>query len=97
MRVVEPVDQVQVAGPARARTHRELARRLRLGGRGERRRLLVPHMHPVDAALRGAPGAADRIDHGIEAVADDAVDALDSGVDEGGHELVGDGLRHGGS
>ena len=51
VRVVQAVDEVQVARAARACAHGELARELSFGRRCERRRLLVAHVDPVDAAL----------------------------------------------
>ena len=51
VRVVQAVDEVQVARAARARAHGKLARELGLGRCCERRRLLVAHVDPVDAAL----------------------------------------------
>ena len=57
VRVEQPVDQVQVARSAAARAHRELAGQRGLGGRRERRRLLVADVDPGD---RRRPGAARR-------------------------------------
>ena len=51
VRVVQAVDEVQVARAARARAHGELACQLSFGRRCERRRFLVAHVDPVDAAL----------------------------------------------
>ena len=48
VRVVQTVDQVQIAGAATAGTHGQLSRQLRLGAGREGRRFLVANMHPVD-------------------------------------------------
>jgi len=87
VRIEESVDQVQVAGPAAPRTHRELARELRVGGSGERRRFLVPHVDPVDATA-----LPDGVCYGVQAVADDPVDAPDPGLGERFHEPFGYGV-----
>jgi hypothetical protein len=41
---------------------------------------LVAHVHPVDPAASRSTAAADRVDHRIEAVADDAIDPLYAGL-----------------
>jgi hypothetical protein len=62
-----------VAGPAAPGADCQSAGQLCLGGRSERARLLVADVDPLDPV-----GPADRVDDRIEAVADDAVDALDA-------------------
>ena len=57
-----------------------------VGAGGEGADLLVADMQPFDAA-----GAAQRVGEAVEAVADDAVDALDAGGGENLDHLVGDG------
>ena len=69
--VEQAVDQVQVAGAAAAGADRELAGQMRVGAGGEGRDLLVPDMQPVDLAL-----PAQCVGEPVQAVADDAVDAL---------------------
>mgnify|MGYP003694065471 CR=1 FL=1 len=49
--IVQPVDQVQVARAAAAGADGELAGEVRLGARGEGRRLLVPHVDPSELVL----------------------------------------------
>jgi hypothetical protein len=61
---------------------------MRLGTGREGRDLLVTDMHPCDPAL-----PADRVGQAVQAVADDAVDALDAGGREGLGELIGDGCH----
>ena len=90
VRVVQAVDEVQVAWAARARAHGELACELSLGRSRERRRLLVAHVNPVDAALLGAAGFAHGVDDWVEGIADNAVDPMDSRVDELSHDLFRD-------
>ena len=51
VRVVQAVDEVQVARAARACAHGKLAGELSFGRCSERRRFLVAHVDPVDAAL----------------------------------------------
>jgi hypothetical protein len=54
----------------------------------ERARLLVADVDPFDPV-----GAADRVDDRVEAVADDAVDALHAGLAEDVDQLLGQGRR----
>ena len=44
-------------------------------------------MDPVDATLGRASGSTDRVDDGIERVTDDAVDAVDTRIEDGPAEL----------
>ena len=60
-----------------------------VGAGGEGGDFLVAHMQPFDAAT-----PADRVGEAVEAVADDAVDALHAGGGENLDHLVGDGLGH---
>ena len=64
--VVQPVDQVQVAGAAGARAGREVAGELRLRAGREGGGLLVADVDPVDAALPFAAASAHGIDDGIQ-------------------------------
>jgi hypothetical protein len=41
---------MQITGAATTGAHRQLARKMRLGGGGKRGTLLVAHMHPLDFA-----------------------------------------------
>ena len=47
-------------------------------------------VNPVDAALLRAAGLAHGVDDGVERIADNAVDPMDSRVDELGHDLFRD-------
>ena len=87
VRVVQAVDEVQVARAAGACAHGELARELGLGRRCERRRFLVAHVDPVDAALLRAACLAHGVNDGVERVADNAVDPVDPSVNELCHDL----------
>jgi hypothetical protein len=51
VRVIQAVDQVQVARPAAGRAHRQLAGHSRLASCGEGRALLVPHVQPGDTSV----------------------------------------------
>ncbi len=84
MRVEQAVDQMQIAGAAGARAHRKAPGHLGFAGGGEGGDLLVADMDPFDGAA-----AAQRLGQGIQAVADDAVDALDAGLFERCHEQIG--------
>ena len=75
MRVEEPVDEMQVARPAGARTDRQIARHLGFAGGGESRNLLMPDMHPFDRAP-----ASQRLRETVQTVAHDPVNALDAGI-----------------
>ena len=81
--IEQAVDQVQIARSAAAGADRELAGQMRLGARREGRDFLVPDMHPFDLAL-----AANRVGQPIQAVADDAVDPLDTCCGEDFRELI---------
>jgi len=91
MRVVQAVDQVQVAGAAAARAGHEPVGQLCLRPSCERADLLMPHMYPIDAVV-----AADGVHHGVEAVPYNPVHAPHPGGEQDLDELVGDGpLCHG--
>ena len=62
--VVETVDQMRIARPAAAGTHRQPTGQRRVGGRGEGRRLLVAHVLPRDVL-----GPSDRVGEPVETVA----------------------------
>lgn len=83
--VVQTVDEVEVAGPAGAGAGGEPAGDLCLGAGGEGGGLLVPDVDPVDGGV-----AAHRVDDGVEAVADHAVEALDSRAGQDVDELFRD-------
>jgi hypothetical protein len=89
--IEQTVDEVQIARSAAACADGQLAGQMRLGTGGECGDLLVPDMEPFDLAL-----TADGIRQPVEAVADDAVDALDAYGGEGFDELVSYSLCHGG-
>ena len=60
-----------------------------LGTRREGGNLFVPDMHPLDLAV-----AANGVGNAVEAVADDAVDPLDTRRREGFGELISYGSCH---
>jgi len=78
-----------VSRPAAARADGQLSRQMRLGAGRECGDLLVPYVEPLDLAM-----AADGIRQSIEAVADNAIDALDTRGSQRFHELVSNDPRH---
>lgn len=94
--VVQAVDQVQVARTARAGARDEFTGDLGIGAGCERSGFLVAHVDPVDPTFRRTAGAAHGVDHRVETVADDAVDAADAGVLKLSDELISNGC-HGSS
>src|SRR4029077_16369047 len=80
---------MQIAWTATPGTYREFAGQMRLGARGESGDLLVPDVHPLDLAL-----PADGIRNAVQAIADNAIDALDAGCREDLGELIRHCLRH---
>ena len=78
---------MQVAGAATAGADRQAPGDMGVGAGGEGGDLLVADMQPLDAAR-----AAKRVGEPVQAVADDALDALHSGGGENLDHLVGDGL-----
>ena len=87
--VEETVDEMQVTGAAAAGADREVAGDMGVGAGGEGCDLFVAHVQPFDPA---AP--ANGVGEAVEAVADDAVDALHARRGENFNHLVGDGLGH---
>jgi hypothetical protein len=81
---------VQVARPARPRAHREGACELSLSGSGERARLLVAHLHPLDTV-----GATNCVHNRVKTVAHDAVDVPHPCGDQLAHQLIGNGTGAG--
>jgi hypothetical protein len=63
LRVEQAVDQMEIARPAAACTHRQLSGQRRVGGRRERRGLLVTYVLPSDFT-----GTPDRVGETVEAV-----------------------------
>ena len=87
--VEETVDEMQIAGAAAAGADGEVPRDMGVGAGGEGGDLFVAHVQPFDPA---AP--ANGVGEAVQAVAHDAVDALNSSGDEHLDHLVGDGLGH---
>ena len=81
--VVQAVDQVQVAGAAAAGADCQLTGELRLRPGRERRSLFVADVQPLDRAV-----AAEGVGHRVEAVADDAVNAPDTGLGQCVHQVI---------
>ena len=87
--IIEAVDQVQIARAAAAGADRERAGQMRLRTRRKRGDLLVPDMDPLDLAL-----PANRVGQPVQAVADNAVDPLDTGGGKGFSKLISDQFCH---
>ena len=87
--VEQAVDEVEVAGPAAAGADGELTRQMRLGTRREGRDLLVPDMDPFDLTL-----AAKRVGQPVQAVANNAINPLDTRCGENLRELIRNGFGH---
>jgi len=85
--VEQPVDEVQIAGPATAGANGEFAGEMRLGASGKCRHLLVTNMQPFDCF-----GAPQGVGEPIKAVADQAIDTFDPGRRERRHHLICNGL-----
>jgi hypothetical protein len=71
VRIEQTIDEVKVARPARAGADRKFARDLRLAGSGESGHFLVSNVDPLDRL-----SFAQRLGQTVQAVADDAEDAL---------------------
>src|SRR6266851_9840154 len=83
MSVEQTLDQVGIAWAATAGAHGQAASELGFGSRGEGPGLLVADMYPFDSV-----GTSDRVHDRVEAISDDAVDALDPGLPEHLYELL---------
>src|SRR5271170_1330014 len=89
MTVEQSVDQMQIARSAAAGADREITREMRLRTCCKGRDLFVPDMNPFDLSL-----ATKRVCQTIEAIADDAIDALDAGRCEHFRKLICDCTCH---
>jgi hypothetical protein len=89
MAVEEPVDQMEIPGPAAPRADRQLTGQMRLGPGRKRRGFLVPHMDPLNFFL-----PAQGVGEAVQRVADHAIDATNAdGMESLGHQLR-NGLCH---
>ena len=88
--IEQAVDQVQIARPAAPGADRELTRQMRLGTRCEGCDFFVPDMHPLYLPL-----AAKRVRQPVQAVADNAVNPLDTCCSEGFRKLISHRFCHG--
>src|ERR1700684_1280631 len=87
--IKEAIDEMQIARSAAAGADREITREMRLRTCCKSRDLLVPNMNPVDLSL-----ATKRVCQTIEAIPDDAIDALDAGRCEHFRKLICDCSYH---
>ncbi len=83
MAVEQTIDEVEIAGAAAPGANGERAGEMRFSARCESGNLLVPDMDPFDLVL-----PADRIGDPVQAVANDAIDALDASRCQGVGELI---------
>jgi hypothetical protein len=77
VRVEQTIDEVKVAGPARAGAYRKSARDLRLARSGEGGHFLVSDVDPLDRL-----SFAQRLSQAVQAVADHTEDARYSGLNK---------------
>src|ERR1700722_9684789 len=89
MGIEQPVDQMQVAWPTRAGTDREATRDVCFTGGCEGSHLLMPHMHPFDAAP-----LSQRLRETVQTVSDDAINSLDACLFQSCHDEIGDVVGH---
>lgn len=93
VRVVESVDQMEVARATRAGTDSKLPSKLRLGRCGKSGGLLVADMNPVDAAFGRTSRLTDSVHYWIQTVSDDSINPLHAGslelFDELGSKFLG--------
>ena len=75
MRIEQAIDEMQIAGPARACADGKLAGDLRFGRGREGGDLLMPDVNLVDRL-----SLAQRVGEAVQAIADHAEDALDAGL-----------------
>src|ERR1700683_1834020 len=87
--IKEAIDEMQIARSAAAGADREITREMRLRTRCKGGDLLVPDRNPFDFFL-----ATKRVRQTIEAIADDAIDALDAGRCEHFGKLICDCSYH---
>ena len=83
MAVEQTIDEVEIAWPATAGAHREIATRGGLAAGREGRHFFMPYVHPIDPAK-----PAKAVDEAVEAIASDAPDPLHPGIREcDGHQI----------
>src|SRR6202790_1466509 len=83
MAVVEPIDQVQVAGATAAGADRQTPCEMRFRTSSKRRRLFIPYVNPLNSFA-----CANRIRDPVERVAGNAVDSRDSRFRQYIHQQV---------
>jgi hypothetical protein len=89
MAVVQAIDQMQIAWPATACTHRQRTGDSRFSTGGKRRDLLMAGMHPAEGTQ-----FFQAIGQAIEAIAGHPPDAFDTGIGKGGGEVIGNRSGH---
>ena len=81
---------MRCTGPRCGDADAELARKLRVGARHERRHLLVPGLHEANPGLRPVHGT----EHAVDAVAGVTEDMADPPLMQTLDDEVGDGVGH---
>ena len=77
MTIVKSVDQMEIARPATSRAHREIPGQLRFRAGRKRRRLFMPHRHPLQIFPR-----PDRIGDAVQRIAHQSINSLHARRDE---------------
>src|SRR5437764_7211378 len=88
--VVEPVQQVNAAGPRGRDADAEPAGEFRVAAGGEGRGLLVPHLDKANAVL----AFAERLDNAVDAITGDAEYGVDAPCQQGVDQNVAGGRFH---
>jgi hypothetical protein len=84
MAIEQSVDEMQVPWPAASGTDGERSGQMSFGAGCEGGHLLMANMHPLDPGL-----SADSIGQAVEAVADNAINPLDTRCGEDVRKLIG--------
>ena len=82
--IVEPLDQMQVARPARSGARRDLPREKGLGAGRKSADFLISTVHPLKFSLGPPNGVGDWIDR----ITDESIDALNADFDHHFHNLI---------
>ena len=91
MGVEQAVDQMQVAGPATAGTHRQFAGQMRFSACGKGCGFFVAHVNPLDLLL-----AAQRVGKAVQRIADHAIHTFNAGLLKSLGDEIGYCSGHGG-
>src|SRR5277367_5716937 len=89
MAVEQPVDEVQIAGPAAASTNGEFTGQVRFGTSRKGSDLLMADVNPLDLAL-----SSHRVGESVEAITDNAIDPFNARCRQDLCELIRYCFRH---